>query len=151
MDNQKAKIKSAEVNFQVSLAQCGDHHDEIAAGQEDELSVKVKEMTQAIHHVQLNEKLEECFTILDAIQKTYRNYNTEYIKILDAEPDKMDTNYDDFEAEMLGQFQIYKEARREEIEEKLRLETEAKQEKLKKEALEKWEAEQRAQEEEAAR
>ena len=70
---------------------------------------------------------------------------------MDAEPDKMDTNYDDFEAEMLGQFQIYKEARREEIEEKLRLETEAKQEKLKKEALEKWEAEQRAQEEEAAR
>ena len=39
-------------------------------------------MTHAIHHVQLNEKLQDCFDILDSIQKTYRNYNAEYIKIV---------------------------------------------------------------------
>ena len=64
------------------MAQCGDHHDEIASGQEDELALKVEEMTQAIHHVQLNEKLQECFDILDQITRTWRNYSAEYIKIV---------------------------------------------------------------------
>ena len=50
------------------------------------MQAKVKEMTQAIHHVQLNEKLKECFEILDAIQKTYRNYNGEYIQLVQAHP-----------------------------------------------------------------
>ena len=65
LDANKAALKQTEVNFKVQLAQCGDHHDEIASGQEDELALKVEEMTQAIHHVQLNEKLQECFDILD--------------------------------------------------------------------------------------
>lgn len=43
-------------------------------------------MTQAIHHVHLNEKLQDCFDILDAIQKTYRNYNAEYIDLVQAHP-----------------------------------------------------------------
>jgi hypothetical protein len=30
----------------------------------------------------LNEKLDECFGVLDSIQKTYRNYNTEYVKLV---------------------------------------------------------------------
>ena len=67
MDANKEKLKATEINFQVSLAQCGDHHDDIAAGQEDELQIKVDEMTHAIHHVQLNEKLQDCFDILDGI------------------------------------------------------------------------------------
>jgi len=46
------------------------------------LKAKVKEMERAIHHVMLNEKLKECFDLLDQIQRTYRNYNDEYIKIL---------------------------------------------------------------------
>ena len=67
MDNNKEKLKQTEINFQVSLASCGDHYDTIADGQEEELQKKVKEMTQAIHHVQLNEKLQQCFDILDGI------------------------------------------------------------------------------------
>ena len=70
----------------MALAQCGDHHDELASAQEDELSAKVEEMRRAIHHVELNEKLQQCFDLLDAITKTYRNYNMEYIKIVDAHP-----------------------------------------------------------------
>ena len=65
MDNNKQKLKLTEVNFQVALAQCGDALDELVANQEEELDVKVKEMKQAIHHVQLNEKLQECFDLLD--------------------------------------------------------------------------------------
>lgn len=57
MDNNKQKLKLTEVNFQVALAQAGDALDEIVSNQEDELSIKVTEMKQAIHHVQLNEKL----------------------------------------------------------------------------------------------
>ena len=87
-------------------------------------------MKQAIHHVQLNEKLQDCFDLLDKIQRSYRNYNVDYIKILNAHPDTMNEFYNDFEADMGGSFQIYKEARREEIQEKLRLETENKQAKL---------------------
>lgn len=32
MDANKEKLKQTEINFQVALAQCGDHHDDIAAG-----------------------------------------------------------------------------------------------------------------------
>jgi hypothetical protein len=39
-------------------------------------------MKKAIHHVMLNEKLDECFGVLDSIQKTYRNYNMEYVKLI---------------------------------------------------------------------
>jgi hypothetical protein len=31
LDKNKEKLKQTEVNFQVSLANCGDHHDEIIA------------------------------------------------------------------------------------------------------------------------
>ena len=54
MDNNKQKLKLTEVNFQVGLAQCGDALDELVSRQEDELNLKVTEMKQAIHHVQLN-------------------------------------------------------------------------------------------------
>ena len=103
-------------------------------------------MKQAIHHVQLNEKLQDCFDLLDKIQRSYRNYNVDYIKILNSHPDTMNEFYDDFEADMGGSFQIYKESRREEIQEKLRVETETKQAKLQAEALAKYEAEQAAEE-----
>ena len=82
IDSNKERHKQTEINFQVSLAGCGDHHDTIADGQEEDLQKKVHEMTHAIHHVQLNEKLQNCFEILDSIQKTYRNYNDEYIKLV---------------------------------------------------------------------
>ena len=130
----------------MALAQCGDALDELVSNQEDELDVKVTEMKQAIHHVQLNEKLQECFELLDKIQKSFRNYNVDYIKILNAHPDTMNLFFNDFEADVSGSYQIYKEERREEIQEKLRLETEKKQEKLQAEALAKYEAEQAAEE-----
>ena len=103
-------------------------------------------MKQAIHHVQLNERLQECFDLLDQIQKSFRNYNIDYIKILNAHPDTMNEFYNDFEADIAGSYQIFKEDRREEIVEKLRLETEKKQEKLQAAALAKYEAEQAAEE-----
>lgn len=65
LDKNKDKLKQTQVNFQVALANCGDHHDEIVANQEEELSKKVDEMSRAIHHVMLNEKLQECFDLLD--------------------------------------------------------------------------------------
>ena len=54
----------------------------------------------------------------------------DYIEILNAHPDTMNNFYNDYEADICGSFQIYKEGRREEIKEKLRLETEKKQAKL---------------------
>ena len=54
----------------------------------------------------------------------------DYIKILNAHPDTMNEFYDNYEADMGGSFQIYKESRREEIQEKLVKETEDKQAKL---------------------
>ena len=41
-------------------------------------------MERAIHHVSLNEKLEECFALLDKIQRTYRDFNDKYIEIVQA-------------------------------------------------------------------
>ena len=146
LDDNKNRLKQTEINFQVALAQCGDQHDDMASNQEDDLQAKVKEMTQAKHHVELNEKLQECFDILDAIQKTYRNYNTEYVKIVNGHPNTMNEFYDDFEASVCGAFKIYKEELREQVEERLKKETEMKQEKLYKKAMKKHEAEQRAEE-----
>ena len=103
-------------------------------------------MTQAKHHVELNEKLQECFDILDSIQKTYRNYNSEYVKIVNNHPDTMNQFYDDFEASVCGAFQIYKAELIEVVQERLQKETEAKQDKLYKKALKKHEAEQKLEE-----
>jgi hypothetical protein len=40
-------------------------------------------MRKAIHHVELNEKLQNCFDMLDQITRSYRNYNAEYIKLVE--------------------------------------------------------------------
>jgi len=57
LDTNKEGMKQAQINFTVQLAKCGDHHEEITDGQEEDLQKRVNEMKQAIHHVQLNEKL----------------------------------------------------------------------------------------------
>ena len=103
-------------------------------------------MTQAIHHVHLNEKLQDCFDILDAIQKTYRNYNAEYIDLVQAHPQTMNNFFDQFETDVLSNFKIYREEKREEIEDLLKQETEAKMQKLEAKALRKFEREQKAEE-----
>ena len=53
----------------------------------------------------------------------------------------MNEFYNDYEADVSGSYQIYKADRLEEIQEKLRIETEKKQAKLQAEALAKHEAE----------
>ncbi len=103
-------------------------------------------MTQAIHHVQLNEKLQQCYDILDSIQKTYRNYNGEYIQLVQAHPQTMNNFFDAYEADILSNFKIYRIERKAEIEELLKQETERKQAKLEKAALKKLEQEQKAEE-----
>lgn len=67
LDKNKDKLKQTEINFQLALANCGDHHDDLVQKQEENLQEKVTEMERAIHHVMLNEKLEECFGLLDQI------------------------------------------------------------------------------------
>jgi hypothetical protein len=67
LDKNKDKLKQTEINFQVALANCGDHHDDITQGQEDDLAKKILEMERSIHHVMLNDKLQECFDLLDQI------------------------------------------------------------------------------------
>lgn len=110
----------------MSLAQCGDHHDEIASGQEDELTEKVDQMKKAIHHVMLNTRLDECFEILDSIQRTYRNYNGEYCKLVSNYPTIMNDFFKGFESDICRQFKMWPEAQRSEVEDILRKETEAK-------------------------
>ena len=115
LDKNKDKLKQTEINFQVSLANCGDKHDDIVQNQEDDLSKKVHEMERAIHHVMLNEKLTECFDLLDQIQRTYRNYNDEYIEIVKNYPNRMNTFFEEFEEGSLAVFKRYPESQRERI------------------------------------
>ena len=65
----------------------------------------------------LNEKLAECFELLDQIQRTYRNYNDEYIEIVKNYPNKMDTFFEEFEEGLLAVFELYPEAQCERIQE----------------------------------
>jgi hypothetical protein len=53
------------MNFQIKLAQCGDSNDDHVSQLESDLEKKVKEMKHAIHHVELNQKLSDCFELLD--------------------------------------------------------------------------------------
>ena len=68
----------------------------------------------------LNEKLDECFGILDAIQRTYRNYNMEYCKIVQAQPKVMNDFFMGFEEAICMQFKIWPVSKRAEVEEMLR-------------------------------
>jgi hypothetical protein len=59
----------------VKLAQCGDEMDDKVFKNEECLDAKVGEMKKAIHHVELNQRLSECFEILDEITVNYRTSN----------------------------------------------------------------------------
>ena len=96
-------------------------------------------MKTAIHHVELNEKLQECFDMLDQITRQYRNYNTDYIKLVEAHPDTMNKFYNDYEKDCLEVFKMKDESRRQEILDLFTKETEQKQKKLEEAALKKLE------------
>jgi hypothetical protein len=95
-------------------------------------------MKKAIHHVMLNERLDECFGILDDIQRTYRTYNAEYCKITQAYPKVMDDFYKSFEADICKLFKMWPEAERAEVVRILTEETQKKQEELEAVELAKW-------------
>jgi predicted patatin/cPLA2 family phospholipase len=97
-------------------------------------------MERAIHHVMLNDKLQECFDLLDQIQRTYRNYNSEYTKILHNYPNVMDTTFDEFEQKSLAIYKRFPEDQKERIKELFEKETADAQAKLEADALKKWNA-----------
>ena len=115
LDTNRDKLKQTEVQFQVDLAQCGDTHDDITTKQEETLAGLVEEMKRAIHHVALNAKLEDCFGELDDIQKTYRSYNSEYVKIVQQYPNVMNQFFCEFEANVCLQYKLHPVDKREEI------------------------------------
>ena len=88
--------------------------------------------------------------MLDSITKTYRTYNAEYIKIVEAHPDTMDRFFRDCEKECLEVFKLKDEAKREEIVALFTKETEERQRKLEEAALKKLEEEKKAEEAKAA-
>jgi len=107
-------------------------------------------MERAIHHVMLNEKLKDCFELLDQIQRTYRNYNDEYIKILVDYPNKMDGFFEEFEITSLSVFKRFPEEQKDRITELYVKETADAQAKLEADALKKWEDDKKAEEAKAA-
>lgn len=72
-------------------------------------------MRRAIHHVELNERLQQCFDMLDQITRSYRNYNADYIKLVEAHPQTMDSFYNDFEKDCMSVFKMFEESKRAEI------------------------------------
>lgn len=74
----------------------------------------------------LNTRLEECFEILDGIQRTYRNYNSEYCNIVSNYPKIMNDFFDGFESDVCMQFKLWPLSQKAQVEEILRKETEAK-------------------------
>lgn len=103
-------------------------------------------MRRAIHHVELNEKLQACFDMLDQITRTYRNYNSEYIKIVDNHPQTMDIFFKDFEKDCMLTFKMHEESKRAEILALLTKETEDRQKKLEEVALKKYEEDKKMEE-----
>ena len=53
--------------------------------------------------------------MLDQITRTYRNYNAEYIKLVENHPTTMDAFFRDFEKDSMLVFKLHDEAKRVEI------------------------------------
>lgn len=53
--------------------------------------------------------------MLDQITKAYRNYNNEYIQLVNECPTTMNTFYNDFEKDCLSVYKMYDETKRSEI------------------------------------
>lgn len=149
-DENRKGHKDTEMQFNISLAQCGDHHDDILSDQEKILDGNIEEMRKAIHHVELNQKLEECFSKLDQITKTYRLYNEEYMKSVNNYPNTIETFYEKFERESSKVFKLFHEEKKEEIQALFQKETEDRQKALEAEALVKWQEEQKLEEQKQA-
>ena len=79
------------------------------------MEAKVEEMRRAIHHVELNEKLQHCFDMLDGITRSYREYNTEYIGLVEAYPTTVQQFYLEFERECMACFRLLDESKREQV------------------------------------
>ena len=79
--------------------------------------------------------------MLDQITRTYRNYNQEYIKIVNEHPTTMDRFYNDYEKDCMNVFKMFDESKRNEIQALFQKETEDRQRKLEEEALKKLEEE----------
>ena len=84
--------------------------------------------------------------MLDGITRTYRDYNSEYIKIVEAHPQTMDVFFRDFEKDCMGTFKMHDETQRQYIQELLLKETEERQRKLEEVALKKYEEEKKLEE-----
>lgn len=145
-DKGKDDLKNTELQFNIKLAQCADNNYDAIDDQEESLSKNIDEMRKAIHHVELNQKLNECFDQLDAITKSYRNYNKEYCEIVENYPDELETFYEKFERNCAECFKLLGEEKREEIKELFEKETAERQRKLEEEALRKYEEEKRLEE-----
>ena len=148
-DKSREALKTMEMQFSIRQAQCGDKHDDMATEQERELKDKVHEMKTAIHHVELNQRLNECFDILDTITRTYRQYNVEYTEIVNDYPRLTEEFYEKFERDALDIFKLRHEDKRQEIQELFTKETEERQKKLEEEYLRKYEEQKRLEEEKA--
>lgn len=96
-DKGKEDLKKTNHEFEIKLAKCNDDRDDVIDDQEKDLSEKVDQMSKAIHHKELNEKLNECFDQLDVITRSYRDYNDKYIEIVEARPDELEQFYEKFE------------------------------------------------------
>jgi len=72
-------------------------------------------MKQAIHHVELNEKLELCFKKLDEITMKYRKYDGDYQEIVNKYPSILDMFYEEFEKECALNFKLFNEDQRDRI------------------------------------
>ena len=99
------------------LAQAGDKYDDLVSQQEKLLDGKVVEMQQAIHHIELNEKLTECFDQLDEITKLFRQHNEEYISITEEQPDHQEGFFDSMELQAVRLFKMHEAAAKEKIQE----------------------------------
>ena len=114
--------------------------------QEENLNKNIDQMRKAIHHVALNQKLNEWFDLLDVITKTYRNFSSNYCQIVEDYPNVLEKFYEKFERNCAEWFKWYGEEKREEIQELFKKETEERQRKLEEEALKKYEEEKKLEE-----
>jgi hypothetical protein len=145
-DKGKEDLRTTDLNFNLKLAQCADNSDETIEEQEEQLTKNIVEMKKAIHHVELNQKLDECFKQLDVITRMYRDFNRDYIEIVENYPNELEEFFEKFERNCSQCFKLFNEDKREEIKQLFENETAKRQQKLEDEAMKKYEEEKKKEE-----
>lgn len=114
-DKHKLARSKQEKNYELEHAKKEDELDEAVSDLEEAFASKVEELRRAVTQDELNQKLKECFGILDDISQEHRNYSNNAIKLVSSHKDFITQSYRAYIEAAAYLFGLIPEFKKEEI------------------------------------